>query len=699
MIMVRCGFSYAILLVFFSADISGQYENCTGSIDAINDGRCDKQNNNVDCGFDGGDCCDCSCINDLLYPCGIRGYKCLDPDAVDENAGNCQNRTASFVPCSTTLSREWFVDDTASATSLAEAINCSGGTFDVRWSGSITINHTIAIRNGTTVYVNGEGSGAEINGGGEIRLFTVEGSILHIDGLVFSDGNATYGGAIAATSSSVFLNKTSSKGNFASSYGGAVYVGRSSTINWNGQTTFAHNYCGRGGGAVAVSRSSTATWSGPTTFSNNTVNDDEGFGGAVFVASQNKVSWDGNTSFLDNLAYSGGAVYIDGCSSASWTAKTLYHGNKVRGNGGALSIGNSSVVWKAEASFTNNTANGNGGAVLFFERSIASWDGITSFSANDAGYGGAVYVNSNSIASWTAESLFVNNSAKTGRGGALRVRDESFVSWKGNTSFIGNSANTSGGAIYMSTGSNMTVGGYTRFLNNDAALHGGAVYVYVGFDQEFVSYFLVDSNTAMFLRGNSCGVNGGGIALVGAVATSFSHNIIFLENHAEVAGGAVYLSGVSFGPQFNGTKFYSNYAEVGGGVYSTGCGIGTIGDEDENSQQNPTTFIGCEFVENEASTTGGAVNTGAGIDRIENTSFVRNTAAIGGALRLVGTASLLWCTFIDNLSNQAEGPGVFNDGKISEAFSCNFVGNVFNCDQGSYLKYNEVGHHLPELKT
>lgn len=203
------------------------------------------------------------------------------------------------------------MNDTASAASLADVVNCSGGTFYVRWHGSVTIGHTITILQGTEVHVSGKGSEAEVNGDGNKRLFTVQDAVLHIDDLILSDGSATYGGAISATRSNLSLNHTSYINNIASSYGGAVYIGRSSTVAWNGQTTFTYNHSGRGGGAVVVSTRSTATWNGSTEFFNNTAAGDGGFGGGVYIHDHSWVSWDGLTSFsYNNVSLSGGGGYI-----------------------------------------------------------------------------------------------------------------------------------------------------------------------------------------------------------------------------------------------------------------------------------------------------------------------------------------------------------------------------------------------------
>lgn len=55
---------------------------CAGYVPHIQDGYCDLANNNAACGFDGGDCCACTCGDDLAHPCGVEGvgFDCQDPD-------------------------------------------------------------------------------------------------------------------------------------------------------------------------------------------------------------------------------------------------------------------------------------------------------------------------------------------------------------------------------------------------------------------------------------------------------------------------------------------------------------------------------------------------------------------------------------------------------------------------------------------
>ncbi|CAN0472361.1 unnamed protein product, partial [Laminaria digitata] len=48
----------------------------------IADGDCDDGNNNQECGFDSGDCCECTCVSTTAYTCGDLddgGFDCADP--------------------------------------------------------------------------------------------------------------------------------------------------------------------------------------------------------------------------------------------------------------------------------------------------------------------------------------------------------------------------------------------------------------------------------------------------------------------------------------------------------------------------------------------------------------------------------------------------------------------------------------------
>ncbi|CAM9504736.1 unnamed protein product, partial [Ascophyllum nodosum] len=40
-----------------------EYTNCDGYLAYIGNGYCNSENNNEACGWDGGDCCECTCIS------------------------------------------------------------------------------------------------------------------------------------------------------------------------------------------------------------------------------------------------------------------------------------------------------------------------------------------------------------------------------------------------------------------------------------------------------------------------------------------------------------------------------------------------------------------------------------------------------------------------------------------------------------
>ena len=77
---------YTSAVCGFGENIDGcNVENCCGEVDFciedfVGDGDCDPGNNNAECGnFDGGDCCECTCM-DTQFSCGGRGFNCQDPN-------------------------------------------------------------------------------------------------------------------------------------------------------------------------------------------------------------------------------------------------------------------------------------------------------------------------------------------------------------------------------------------------------------------------------------------------------------------------------------------------------------------------------------------------------------------------------------------------------------------------------------------
>ncbi|CAM9194521.1 unnamed protein product, partial [Laminaria digitata] len=52
--------------------------------DFASDGDCDVVNNTEECGYDGGDCCACTCVSSIEFTCGDEdngGFACIDSSA------------------------------------------------------------------------------------------------------------------------------------------------------------------------------------------------------------------------------------------------------------------------------------------------------------------------------------------------------------------------------------------------------------------------------------------------------------------------------------------------------------------------------------------------------------------------------------------------------------------------------------------
>ncbi|CAN0304599.1 unnamed protein product [Ascophyllum nodosum] len=47
----------------------------------VGDAVCDHSNNKAACAYDGGDCCECTCVDTTSNACGDEGFACIDPEA------------------------------------------------------------------------------------------------------------------------------------------------------------------------------------------------------------------------------------------------------------------------------------------------------------------------------------------------------------------------------------------------------------------------------------------------------------------------------------------------------------------------------------------------------------------------------------------------------------------------------------------
>ncbi|CAM9504807.1 unnamed protein product, partial [Ascophyllum nodosum] len=95
----------------------------------------------------------------------LDGTECMDPEAAGEKSG-CLAKTPVTLPC-LPEKRKWKVENSSQAHALAEALNCSGGAFEVEWVGYIGVTEPFIVLDGTVLELTGIGSTrAFIDGGG-----------------------------------------------------------------------------------------------------------------------------------------------------------------------------------------------------------------------------------------------------------------------------------------------------------------------------------------------------------------------------------------------------------------------------------------------------------------------------------------------------------------------------------------------------
>eukprot|EP00752_Nemacystus_decipiens_P007555 g6749.t1 len=633
----------------FDPAVVAEFPNCTADWIQIGDGFCNSDTNVASCGYDGGDCCPCSCLGSA---CAYSDFDCLDPDT-DGEFYECEAAPPAPLPCSAEVQREWVVDDPSQARALRAAVNCSGGSFEVEWRGTVVVDEPIYVADGTTVTISGvAGSMASIDGNSSTRLFTVVNAALHLDGLNVSYGSSTSGGAIAAAGSTLTFNRTNFLGNTAISDGGAVFVTDASVVSCAHGTTFVHNRAGIDGGAMFASGGSVVSCGGRW-LGNAAV----GRGGALKAEDESSVSWSEESAFELNTAGSvGGALHVLNSSRVSWDAPTGFYYNSAGVYGGALYVGVEGIVsWQAETVFSSNSAGESGGSVGVFTGSNVSWsgEGSTVFDGNQAEqFGGALYVTFSSHISWRGDSNTVFDGNQAGRtGGALAVVEDSQASCTVDTTttFSGNSA-VDAGAIFVSS-SSLHVHGVSLFEDNAAISdpqninttgYGGAVYLLSA---------IASVDGSVTLTGNTAGNNGGALFVTVSTVLWNAHTTTAFFNNASSGGVlAVFRSSVSW----NGlvTMAYNNAADLGGAMY--------VWDESSVSFAGQTNFSS-----NVAAFSGGAflVSSDSIATWSGDATFAENEsgtpgeglAGAGGAVSVQANSSVAWSggttQFIGNVAD------------------------------------------------
>ena len=546
----------------YAADAHPDYPECNASASSIGNGWCDNDSNNAQCGWDGGDCCECSCAVDSdddngWWRCGPYNYDCKDPDAPIEATKGCIDasiHSPEVSSCPEDIQFEWIVANTSDATMLADTILCSYGNFKVEWRGHVHVNKTILVVSRTNLHIFGN-SEAIMDGGGTVQILFVTNGSLHLSNLRIENGTGAKGGAIiAAAGSEVHAEGVIFSSNNAHDLGGAIYA-QFSTLFFT-STAFNDNNAFDGGALFL--RDSIVHGSGYTDFFRNIAG---GNGGALYMTLNSYVGWNMKPTVVETrgnyTGFSSSYVYFYTSSDVEWIpvdhggeTETVFENNSAGGSGGAIyASGLCEIAWTGSTSLRRNTAQ-YGGAIYMENGGFVQANGTTNFLSNDAALnGGAInarngWSGSNYFYSVNQSSILFENNTCGENGGAVDLSDMD-ISVNGNWSFIHNSAASLGGALYafqVTRGPRLIGASFSE----NSAISGGAVY-FSGVGSHQSSYY--DDDEA-------------------SVYASEFIDCRFDRNSATSTGGAIHsAAGVNI---VKYTIFTGNLADEGGALYSSG---------------------------------------------------------------------------------------------------------------------------------
>lgn len=530
---------------------------------------------------------------------------------------------SSALPCDVSPVEPFVIRNSNDVIELAEAVNCSGGTFSVDWVNHVESVETIRIFGGTVMNISGEIDGnSVVDGERRGSLFHIEGSTLHLSNLMVIDAVGDFGGAIEAFDS--FITATNCVfSNNAGLVGGGLYLSNSSMEIQ--ESTFANNSAI--GGAIHALNSSVVIGDN-VVFAHNTA-PSEWYAGAIF-SQDSIVSIPGSGLFIGNSADYGGAVLVIG-GDLVIDGHALFADNNATYYGGGLYGWDAVITIAGAATWEGNEAGSIAGGLLLDTCEFNAYGSV--FSSNWAAAAGGGVAAFNSTLEYVGDTVFANNSAQgeEGWGGAI-FTSESNTTIFGNTTFADNEADSGAGA-FMASG-RFIIYGKVLFVDNYAGDHGGGLY------GETLSVIIHGSAA---WEGNVA-VYGGGIFLFHTCEIIALGSVAFARNEAD-QGGGIWISYYTELEILGSALFESNTAREGGAC--------VVFDSDARFGGNATCF-------NNTATTGGCLEVW-GTGRIfftGETNLSSNTATErGGGVTMLEGSSGFFKGSVLMVGNKAYGSG------------------------------------------
>ena len=320
-------------------------------------------------------------------------------------------------------------------------------------------------------------------------------------------------GVVALSSNVTFTGNITFLENFATLYGGGIYISNNSVFNFSGIINFIKNSAGDGGGAICALGTNVLSISGTSNFTGNSATN---YGGGILLSSNSALGFVGTTNFTNNSAGSGGAIFTSYNVQLSFNGTSNFINNSADGFGGAIFTShNATLSFNGINNFINNSATDRGGAICTSGNTELTFNKVSFFCNNFALKGGAIYVYTNNTLIFNTVLHFDSNGHNRGR----------LVNTK-------NGNMTYGGGVFMGLKSIFSIYRNANvYWENNHAAFGGAIYVA---DASPLSYCAED--VALYVPKEKCFFQLHGRNLSDDVDVQF----VFKNNSADFGGSVVY---------------------------------------------------------------------------------------------------------------------------------------------------------------
>ena len=271
-----------------------------------------------------------------------------------------------------------------------------------------------------------------------------------------------------------------------------------------------------------------------------------------------------NCNFTDNSGTEG-IININGQSNDESLGNISFYDFTFSDNKGpAIYLNHQDLYLYGEFYFIKNTAE-NGAAMFVTSNSSVYFDQDSSAEFHEntvSNSGGAIYLSNNSIISLGQTSKFINNQARD-NGGAITLYNNCRINSNFSVLFHNNSATHRGGAIFINHYCNVTLGYSSTFISNTAN-NGSAMALYDNCGITNGEY----SKVTLSFKDNIASQSGGALHLSMYSQASFIQNaeVTFDENSANSSYGSAIFSEFHSNVLFRDNSmvaFYNNFPPVG----------------------------------------------------------------------------------------------------------------------------------------